>query len=745
MGNAVGVRGKAVTVEVSIHADALAVTHVVFGRLGLWGHNLDRFAAAHRAYYVDVVRQIGEAADAARPIARGHGRSVMRVQYWFNASHWAWLADVIDRILGRKPKRAKAKPKPKPRRPGGGGRNQGPGGSGGPDGLPGGTGTRPYHPVDDVFRRVYKQGQELLGVLIGGLDRVLAIMGATNDDVGRRKFGSDFRELLVRTYHGQLAVRVSGAVDVREAVVVAAVLGVGGDQFLGRQIHEQASRMTATQIRSTNTVPVFPEVPLNSWIDTLHARAVAMRGRLAALRSEINKPYDHDIGLDQACTLLSLFPDVAQPIYIGAGLQGLSSFPPQRVSALNADAERFSRVATTWFEQQARREQIVMGGIIVTAIALGIVSGGTMTPLMALIVSGGFGLGVNAANIYSTQREVRFQMDARAFHAGSDERVAYAEGEADAAIWSFVIELSMLGVLGKVGGAGKASVLRQALVVTAISGVGGALTMATNPNVWKSPNVVALIVQGTLIGGALGAGGFAVGNAVNRSASVALFREHAPLEGGKKVMVELPGRASPLEGTVIKLGRDDLWVRVGGEVKMIKVERVSTLEGKGTGGGGKRPEPGPLVAEELANLTLKMQPRVALERLRKMTLAELYSAAKVHLRTIKRLGESEHQDAMLEIARQHLSRGGTLATLDKKSRDLVMHEALEGLLYSTDYRDAHMTALRLLGHSPYDVSDVPVGTSFWEVIDYRNKKVYKKGPSGDPPEKGAVEMPRPQP
>jgi len=741
--------GKSVRINASVNASRMSVVHQVFGGLGLWGRALSRFAAHHPAYYRHVARQIGDSAADEQRIVRAAGGRTIAIIYSFDAAHWAWLKVEIEQFRTGRPPRPNPHPKP----------NLGGGGvvptrSRGGRGVPG-DGTIPRRsqpPPVDVFRRVYQQAQSLLETLIGDLDRVLLEMGATNDDAGRAKFGRRFREVLVRIYAKQLTLAVRGAADSREAVVVSIVLGLGGDQFLGKEIHHRASRMTAEQIRTDNGPAKFPNVPFFSWIHTLHSRAVAMRSRLQTLRGRIKKGYDRVAGVDQACTLLSWFPDVAQPIYVGAGLKGLTSFPPRRVGPLNPDAERFEQAALAWKASEDRWGMVVMGGIIVAGIALSVVSAGTMTPLMATIVSAGFGLGLGAANIYGTQNELRFQMDARAFNAGSDGRVEYAEGEADAAQWAFVVDLVTMGLLARFGGAGRVSLVRQTFRVAAISGAGGALVTATNPNVWKSPDVAALIIVGTLVGAGLGAGGVVVGNGVARTmqgaARVALFRDNAPLAAGKTVMVTLPGRSSPVKGVVIKISGDELWVRVGGEVKTIKVTGVSTLEGnaraKDSAGSGKPPKSG---RPSEGDVRLRMPAGQALARIRRMALPELYSTAKAHLQTINRWGKIEHQNEMMKIARDHLTRGGTLETLPAKSRDLVMHEALEGLLYSkalNNYHDAHMTAMRLLGHSQYNLSHVPADSTVWKTTNYEGKTIFKIGPAGRAPDKDAVEIPRPQ-
>jgi hypothetical protein len=461
------------------------------------------------------------------------------------------------------------------------------------DGVVGGTGTGTVTPVvsADVFERVYKQGQLMLTPLISALTTTLSRVGCGSSEA-RPTFEDAIRKLLARILQDDLAgVEVTGTGDKRKGLISQIAMGFGAPASLGSRLHGNASRIGPLNTAEScgGGAVRFPNNPMARVLDDdvheLHGYGVGLHNRLIALAAEIGMPYDSSRGVDQACGLLKQFPDVAQNIYAAAGLEGLASFPPQTVAALNADAETFNAAATSWNASAQRWEWIKLGGLVIAGIALTIITNGMAGPLAATLVGMGIGAGTGVLMVVDAENNLRFQMDAALFGGASQERVEFAEGEVQGAYAALVINVITMGALARFGGGATTPMLSRLVRITMISGAGGALTTAVQPNVWKSPDAGGMILWGTLVSAAIGGAGAGLGLGVARlmkpgaPVQIAISRGQGPLTKGKSVLVQLAPNEKPVNAVVTNIADDTITLQVQSSSLQVKVARAAKIQG----------------------------------------------------------------------------------------------------------------------------------------------------------------------
>lgn len=465
-------------------------------------------------------------------------------------------------------------------------------------------GERTMSSTNEVFRRVHTAARSHLGSLVDALIKMLDQFGA-GPRGDRQKFGAEIRKVLL-----QLAtcgedesplvnMRLEGNVgEKRQALIKEVLLGFGADE-------RKAERMTRTVLRTDpNILGTVGKSGVRltrhtRWknltfqISQLHADARRLRGRLRETLEEINRGYrgsarDPEEGVEQVVELLQRFPDVADIVYQKAGLTGVASFPPQAQSGANGEARLFAHEVQESIDAEWWWDVFKVAGLVVAAVAVTIVTAGTLGPLAATLVGGGIGLVQGGVGVHNARDRLQDTRDAQLYGAASKARVEHAEGEVTGAWGLLVVNLATAGAIGRFGGTPALSTLTRMTRVTAISAAGGGLATATNPNVWHAENTGSLILFGTIIGGAAGAGGHVVAGAAGRAirplgakVQIGVSKVDGTLAKGKTVKVQLGPNEAPVNAKVVSVNTRDntVMLTVEGQNVHVKVGRLAKIDG----------------------------------------------------------------------------------------------------------------------------------------------------------------------
>lgn len=456
--------------------------------------------------------------------------------------------------------------------------------------------------TNEVFRNVHATAQRHLGSLVDALIKTLDQFGA-GPGGSRQTFGAEIRKVLLQLAtceedESPLAnVRLEGNVgEKRQALIKEVLLGFGADE------HE-AERMTrivlSTDPNILGTVGKSGvRLTRNTrWknltflITQLHGDARRLRDRLKETLEEINRGYrgsprDPEEGVEQVVELLRRFPDVADIVYQKAGLTGLTSFPPQGGDTYHA--RLFAREVQEYIDGEWWWDVFKVAGLVVAAIAVTIVTAGTLGPLAATLVGGGIGLVQGGVGVYNASDRLQDTRDAQLYGAASEARVDHAEGELTGAWGLLVVNLATAGAIGRFGGTPAMSALTRMTRVTALSAAGGGLATATNPNVWHAENTGSLILFGTVIGGAAGAGGHVIAGAAGRlvrplgaNIQIGVSKVDGALAKGRTVKVQLGPNDAPVDAKVVSINTRDntVMLTVEGQNLHVKVGRLAKVDG----------------------------------------------------------------------------------------------------------------------------------------------------------------------
>lgn len=568
------------------------VLYVVLDRLGVSANLVPGFRAMYVGYWNVIIAGLAAGPELEAAVAQAKRRRDRKVIITIRVG-----APLLEAVATYLASIDRTPPEPKPRSDSDGGgvgpRNATPGDGfiGDPQSRQRPTGRYDPSPATDVFGRVYETAQAQLKQLVGALETVLYAFGCGDSSgAGRLKFETELRKVLVRIYgQGVPGLRVTGTTDPRRAMLRAVVLGFGGDDRLVDSIAYHASRLSADDLARSTPPDEGDRRSANAFfvdvhVSALHSRGVQLRGRLLSLMADLSAPYRRSGGATQACDLLAKFPDVATPVYDAAGLQGLASFPPVAVGPLNEDAATFKRAAEAWSTSASRWKWIEIGGLIVAGIAITAISAGTLGPLGATLVGAGIGLATGGYEVYAANNNLRLQMDAVAFGGASPERVAFAEGEVQGAYAGLLVNVVTMGALARFGGTGATPALSRLIRVTTISGAGGGLTVAVQPNVWDQPNVGGMILWGTLLGAGLGAAGTTIGMVgqrllrVGAPVQIAIPRGQGVPKPGKTLLIQLAPTDKPVPAVVTAMTEDTITLAVQGTKLQVRVARAATIE-----------------------------------------------------------------------------------------------------------------------------------------------------------------------
>jgi len=421
----------------------------------------------------------------------------------------------------------------------------------------------------------------------------------------RQTFGAEIRKVLLQLAtceedESPLAnMRLEGTVgEKRHTLIKEVLVGFGADD------HE-AERMARTALRTDpNILGTVGKSGLSlrrnqhwktlTWqISQLHGDARRLHERLQETLREIKRPYrgtpkDPEEGVEQVVELLRRFPDVADAIYEKAGLAGLTSFPPQLQTPAGRESQMFASEVEEYIDGEWWWDVFKVAGLVVAAVAVTIVTAGTLGPLAATLVGGSIGLAQGGVGVYTATGRLQNTRDAELYGAASEARVDQAEGELAGAWGMLVVNLATAGAIGRFGGTQAMSTLVRASRVTTISAAGGGVATATNPNVWRAENTGSLILFGTVIAGAAGASGLAVAGAAGRlvrplgaRVQIGVSKVDGELKAGRTVKVQLGADDAPVNARVVSTNARDntVMLTVEGKNLHVRVGRLAKIDG----------------------------------------------------------------------------------------------------------------------------------------------------------------------
>jgi hypothetical protein len=451
-----------------------------------------------------------------------------------------------------------------------------------------------------VFQRVYTKAQSHFGALIEALVKTLEHFGCGAAS-SRNRFESELRKVLLKIATAEedeaplSNVKITGSLtDKRRALIKEVLLGFGADEGDAEQMTRTILRADPNLIAELPTSGQLrirrnpPWKQLTHQIRRLFSEAEDLHERLAETLTEIRRGYrgstrDPEEGVEQVVELLERFPDVADPIYQAAGLTGLTNFPPERKGPMNSDAHVFKAEVQEYLDSEWWWNAFKIAGLVVAAIAVTVITAGTLGPLAATLTGAGIGLVQGGVHVYGASERLQELEDAHLYGAASDGRVQHARGEVKGAWGMLVVNVVTAGALGKFGGGPALSNLMRGARVTAISAAGGGIGVATNPNVWEAENTASLILFGTLIGGGAGAGGHALASgasklvpALGARIQVGVTRSQGALQKGNTVTVQLKPNAKPVSAKVVSVNTRDNTVMLKVDGQNLHV-RVGTL------------------------------------------------------------------------------------------------------------------------------------------------------------------------
>lgn len=456
------------------------------------------------------------------------------------------------------------------------------------------------------FRRVYEQAQTLLGTVIEASLKTLEHFGCGRRD--EDKFESQLRRTLITLLNcGEnefplSQLQLDGGVQDKRKTLVKEVIGAfGGDEADTRQI---TSLVLAADPHIV-AVGVFSHQPMirmdskwseiNRRLRSMFHEACALHRRLGEMLRDVKRAYcgtpgDAEPGVEQTMALLGKFPDVAEPIYDAAGITGLASYPPVRNEhPLNDAGRAFLSDVEDEIAEERRWGFFKIAGLIVAGIAATVLTAATLGAGAAVLVGVGIGLVHGAVNVASASSNLQHTQDAASIGLASDARVDHALGEVQGAYALLVVDVCTGGLLARFGGSQSISGLMRMTRITTISAGAGGLGMAVNPNTWKSQNAGAIILFGTVMGAAGGAGGHLLGAGAGRlfrpagtKLQIGVTRAQGVLEKGRTVKVTVNAGDVPVPAKVVAVNKTDATVtlQIDGTNTMIKVGKVAQVSGE---------------------------------------------------------------------------------------------------------------------------------------------------------------------
>jgi hypothetical protein len=455
------------------------------------------------------------------------------------------------------------------------------------------------------FRRVYTEAQKLLCAVVKASLATLEHFGCGKRDAAT--FEGELRRTLITLLTcpeneyplSQLAIE-GGTHDKRKTLVREVIGSFGGDEADSAKI----TRLVMDADQHIVAVGIFTQSPMvrmderwsqiNQELREMYSEGCSLHDRLTRMLRDLEVPYkgsesDPDDGVEQTIELLKRFPDVAEPIYEAAGIQGLASYPPvANGKPLNAEGKAFKADIDAEVRSERRWTWFKIAGLIVAGIAATVITAATLGTGAAVLVGIGIGLVSGTAGVVSAHNDLQHTRDAATIGLASPQRVAFARDELKGAYALLVVDVATGGLLARFGGSRSISGMMRLTRVTTISAAGGGLGMAVNPNTWKSENAGAIILFGTVLGAAAGAAGHGIGAGMGRvfrplgtKLQIGVSRADGVLEPGRTVKVCVNDGDLPVPAKVLGVDttNNTVTLEIEGTQTIVKVGQLAQVSG----------------------------------------------------------------------------------------------------------------------------------------------------------------------
>jgi hypothetical protein len=474
-----------------------------------------------------------------------------------------------------------------------------------------------------LFGKVYKTAQHKVRPILQALMQTLREMGCGPG--GRHEtFEEVVRRVLVGFAHGPAsapqfsALRLPPTPETRTALIASFLYRLGMDKDRADRSATRVMSLPAASVgdlgpmqrgRVSRNSQVGRERLLESDIRHLFGEAQDLYERLDELHKKVGEPYrgssdNHrsswwgkpseetfaDRGVEQTVELLQMFPDLADPIYVEAGLKQVTGFPPGPKSPsvkLTGDDAEFVNHVDEFLDEEATWAIISAVGLIAAGIVLTVVTAGVAGAVAGMVVGAGTGLVHGGVMVADAHNDLHLARDSHRAGAGGEARVAFLEGELQGAWGMLLADVVSGGLLGRVGGASGVMKVATAFKTIAISGAGTGIGTATNPNVWASDDVAGILIKATVMGAVAGGAGAAAGGLLARAGNrvmIGLSRQHGELKVGTRVTLASQGSQGEahMMGEVVSVSGDRIRiVTPHGEVNYTvnDVAIVRTMDG----------------------------------------------------------------------------------------------------------------------------------------------------------------------
>ena len=448
---------------------------------------------------------------------------------------------------------------------------------------------------DQVLRRLYDAHASLVVELFQPFEQGLTRLGLGNDRSYefRRDTDAAVARILFPDDNDVAGVRFSGpqASNQRRARLTEFFLGLGVSEQLSTYYAETLDSHAATHHNPDGSLKPGHQpwnVNMLMWWTMLFNCGRRTYERLARIRRDASEPYED---AEETFELLARFPGLADAAYTIANIPGIEGFPPQPIGgAPTGDGAVILTEYEAHSRAEAREEILWAAGLAIVAIAATVLSAGTLGPLAAAAIGTGLGAAQGGYMIYDRAAAVAEGRLAVAHGAMDEAELQRLENALTGAWRGLIVDMATGGLLGRFGGT---RLLSSVVRGTVISGTGGGLATAVDPNVWSSPNRVALIMDGFVIGAITGGVGSAAGTGLSNllrrgsQVQVAVDRSQGPLGPGKEVHVSPGPDAPPLRGTITEVDpqANTVTVAVGDETITVRPQRtieVENSDGPGT-------------------------------------------------------------------------------------------------------------------------------------------------------------------
>ncbi len=453
--------------------------------------------------------------------------------------------------------------------------------------------------VDRIFKRVHEHTartiRELAEPLLRGLEE-LGLGRGGNGHAFRPKLETALQSLLFRSMEEPpyAAMTIQGASEKRRAAMFEFFTGLGvpedtagryADSLTSARQHYgddgQREPITAANV-DTNRHWQGLIIP---WIPLIFNRGRRVCEQLREIKEDASKPYegvpsDPDDGVEQTVDLLRRFPAIADYVYRQTSLPGLKSFPPPIPSSAGTDSHIFATAVQEHLDGEWWSNMLFAAGLAVVAIVVTVASFGTLGPVAAAALGMGLGTAQGGLLVFDRAQAVSEGRIAVQMGAMDEATLQRLENSLEGAWAMLAVDVATGGILGRFGGT---TALSTVVRGTVISGAGGGIGTALDPNVWNDPDRVGLILQGVLINGAAGTLGAGAGAGLSHLArpgsaiQVALARENGVLAPGSKVSVGFSRETTPVSGTVVSVSGQNVRVTVQNQEITVQINRSVAL------------------------------------------------------------------------------------------------------------------------------------------------------------------------